>query len=515
MSNIGSTIGKWKRHLIIFCFFFVTYGYFWQGGGANQNVRIYLTQAIIDQASFSIDSYKEDAPDLEFVNTGDWSFYRGHYYSSKSPGLSLMAVPPFALAQFIVGHLEGVNPEQRLLACAYFSHLATTVFLSALLCLLIYHLCHRMMGMDCNSSVLLTLAFGLGTLAFPYSGAFYGHQSASFFSFLSLLLAVAIRSAIPGTSRVSSRLLAVASGFSAGAGVFIEPQTFMLAGAVMAYLACFSVCRRQLGYFIAGAVPLALMQFYYNYTCFGHPLASSYSFANPSVMIRVDGSLFGIPSLWTIMQLLFMPYRGLFYTSPVLLMLIPGTCYLFGKREWRAEACCCAVAGLLYFLFIASFYASYGGWAAGPRYLLPIYPWLFLLTLAAFERHRMLFLPLAILSAALNLAIAAVGTEIPSLVENPLLDLILPALMSGMISINPMPLFNFSSYPTLQELSNYQNWPSMLNMNSFNLGELFFPHQTASLLPLFIFWSLTGFLLMRIRRKQSNSVDTTVDGHNC
>ena len=90
---------KWSPYAMLFVLFFVSYGYFFQGGGWNQNSRICLTRALIDQRSFKIDCCKEDSQEMEFVNTGDWAYRDGHYYSNKSPGLSFMAVPPFALTE--------------------------------------------------------------------------------------------------------------------------------------------------------------------------------------------------------------------------------------------------------------------------------------------------------------------------------------------------------------------------------------------------------------------------------
>ena len=44
------------QYYLIFFLFFITCGYFFQGGGWNQNTRICLTRAIIHQQSFIIDS---------------------------------------------------------------------------------------------------------------------------------------------------------------------------------------------------------------------------------------------------------------------------------------------------------------------------------------------------------------------------------------------------------------------------------------------------------------------------
>ncbi|MCX5905385.1 MAG: hypothetical protein NTV89_18380, partial [Proteobacteria bacterium] len=122
-------------YILLFALFFFSYAYFFQGGGWNQNGRVYLIQAIINDGTFAIDRYKEDSPQLQFVNMGDWAFYKGHYYSNKSPGLSFLAVPSFAFAQYLLKLFTRVAPEQQVVYCTYFSNLCTTVVLSSFLCL--------------------------------------------------------------------------------------------------------------------------------------------------------------------------------------------------------------------------------------------------------------------------------------------------------------------------------------------------------------------------------------------
>jgi hypothetical protein len=110
-------INQRNSYLLLFILFFGTYAYFFQGGGWNQNIRICLTRAIIDHHTFIIDSYKEDSrdPKFEFVNTGDWAYCNGHYYSNKPPSLSFMAVIPFGLSQYALQALFPSDTERQVL----------------------------------------------------------------------------------------------------------------------------------------------------------------------------------------------------------------------------------------------------------------------------------------------------------------------------------------------------------------------------------------------------------------
>jgi hypothetical protein len=475
-------------YVSIFLFFFLSYGYFFQGGGWNQNGRICLTRAIIDYGTFSIDNYREDSPAMKFVNTGDWALYNGHYYCNKSPGLSFLAVPSFACAQYVLKHVVYAQPEQQVLYSAYVSNLCTTVIMASLLCVLLFYTGHRLFDLSLGSSLLMALFYGFGTLAFPYSTAFYCHQPAAFCSFAALVLAMLIRH----SASQKKHVLALMGGFSGGMGILIEPSCVYLSAAVVLYLMYFKETRRYIPLFIAGCIPPGIIQAFYNGVCFGNPLASSYQYSNDLVMWKENGKLFGIPRLQTIIQLLFSPYRGVFFSSPVLLMAVPGAILFFKSSTWRAEVVLCAGASLCLFILIASFYAWHGGWAPGPRYLLPAFPWFFLPAVLALKRFPKTFIIIGFVSIVINLSITVVGIEIPGEIKNPLADVVFKNIIAGSVSINPLPFSNFGDYPDIHTLAAVSQWQGIRNFNSFNLGEIFFPYNLKSIFPLLCLWLVWG-----------------------
>ena len=488
-----SILPRQKRkypYFILFVFFFISYGYFFQGGGWNQNARICLTRAIIHHGTFTIDCCKEDSKEMEFVNTGDWAFYNGHYYCNKSPGLSFMAVPSFAIAEYFLRYILPDDGERQILYSAYFSTLCTTVLFSSLLCLLLFHVCHHFLQIDTRNAFLLTLLYGFGTLAFSYSTTFYCHQPAAFFSFFSFVLVLCIRH----SNSQKKRGMAVLAGLSAALAVLIEPSALLMLVAISVYLMCFKKSRRYISLFVLGCIPLGLVQGWYNFVCFGHPLASSYSYANDMVMWEIEGRLFGMPSPIRFYNLLFSPYRGMFFSSPILLMMLPGIFFFWKKKKWRAEAIFCATASYFFIIFIASFHAWHGGSAPGPRYLLLAFPYCFLLTVFSLKRFSRLFKLLGMISILINLLITIVGNEIPREINNPLGEVIFENVIVGNVSINPVPFSHFENYD-IYELANIKTWQP--NFNSFNLGEIIFPHNLASILPLICFWVIWWILLCK------------------
>src|SRR4051812_30514132 len=80
---------------------FAACGYFFAGGGWNQNSQFDLTRAIVERHSFAIDSLAR--------NTGDVAIANGHIYSNKSPAMSWLAAFPSAALLAIEGE-RGAKP---------------------------------------------------------------------------------------------------------------------------------------------------------------------------------------------------------------------------------------------------------------------------------------------------------------------------------------------------------------------------------------------------------------------
>jgi len=57
---------------------FLSFIYFYEGGGWNQNSRFDLLRAIVERHTLQIDAYQE--------NTQDKAHSKGHYYSDKRRG---------------------------------------------------------------------------------------------------------------------------------------------------------------------------------------------------------------------------------------------------------------------------------------------------------------------------------------------------------------------------------------------------------------------------------------------
>src|SRR5437667_7569266 len=86
----------------LFALLFVSYAYFYQAGGWNQNSRFDLVRAVINDHALRIDPYEK--------NTGDKALHEGHYYSDKAPGLALAAIPVAEVGRLAL-RAAGGDPE--------------------------------------------------------------------------------------------------------------------------------------------------------------------------------------------------------------------------------------------------------------------------------------------------------------------------------------------------------------------------------------------------------------------
>ena len=93
-----------SRHRLEVCIFLIllaSYVYFLpRWADWNQNSRLDLVLAIVDQGTLCIDDY--------YQNTGDYALFEGHYYSDKAPGTSFLGIPIYWVFKQVIG-LEPVG----------------------------------------------------------------------------------------------------------------------------------------------------------------------------------------------------------------------------------------------------------------------------------------------------------------------------------------------------------------------------------------------------------------------
>lgn len=449
------------------------YSYFYQAGGWNQNSRFDLVRAVVEQGTFIIDHYQH--------NTGDDSVRDGHYYCDKAPGASALCVPVYWLTYQLAGAPDPV-PLTWLAWAVWLAIVLAIGVPSAIAATFVARLALRL-GLAPPAAYAVALLSGLGTMSLPYSTLLYGNQLAASLMVVAFCLLIEVRH---GAAATAMRMLMV--GALLGYAAATEYPAVLIGGPIAIYGLFIAGWREARFAVIGGLVPIALL-LAYHWASFGSPFAFPYDY---SVWPTPHTGWFmgiGVPRSDALKSILFGEYRGLFNTTPWLLAAVPGAVVLL--RRHRIEAIVC-IWSVLAFLWLNSSIPPWdGGWAAGPRYLVPMLPFLSVLAGGVFleekqergmKRHSLhlaagvLFMALAAFSVASMFAVTAVKPEISTAEKRPYTQLIWPKFRAGELAI---------STQSIDMIDNPPNAPRQ----AWNLGMKLGLSGHASLVPLYL-WIL-------------------------
>jgi hypothetical protein len=453
-----------KPKVILFFLSLLTYAYFYQAGGWNQNTRFDLVRSIVEEGTHKIDSYA--------YNTGDTSEHHGHIFSDKAPGISWIGTVPYAVFKLLT---PGTPHDARYLSVAsYVVTVVTIAIPSALAVCLMYELL-GIFELAIYFRLLIVFGYAFGTLAFPYSTLLYGHQLAAV-----LLLAAFTSLARREREQSGSRLL-FGVGLLLGASVAIDYSSMLAVIPICCYAAYKSRNVRHLSYLVLGGLTIAFVLATYHSYYFGSPFKTAYDFSVQSN--RHEGGFMGIgtPNFGVLYAILFSSYRGLFFSAPWLIAGVIGWCLACVNKRFIPEALVSLSIVIAFCWLNASLVDWQGGNAVGPRYLIPILPFL---SLGAagwkfFPAGRTRFIPrlLSILLVALiaystfmMLVMTSVKPELSMRDQQPFKEILLPSFYQGNLSLNTQSI----------DQKWAQNGPNI----ACNLGQLLGLNGLASLVPL-------------------------------
>ena len=344
-----------------------------KGLQSNAGTHLYLTVSILDRGTVNIDPFHLDTVDLAGAN--------GHFYADKAPGLSLIALPFYALIKLLLAHGEPYLPLlQASSPIADFERYILAVIFDAIPTGIVVALLYRMMermGVKRGWCAALALTYGLGTIARPYASVFFSHQFTAALCFGAFYLLYRMRK-----GELDDRF-ALLVGLLLGYSLISEYPTALIVAALGIYMLTMPGMTRErlvklMGYTGVAMLPSFVIEAVYNTAAFGSPLALGYNhLAGPQIFQKGQSEgLFGVtyPHLDALWGTTFSPYRGIFLLSPVLLLAIPGCVKLARRAGWSAEGRLCAAIGISYFLFNISYFAWDGGASMGPRQILPCLP---------------------------------------------------------------------------------------------------------------------------------------------
>ncbi len=442
--------------LVLVAMLSVAYAYvFPRWADPNQDSRLKMVVAIVDDGSFQIDKYLGTT--VDYAHVGD------HYYSDKAPGVAFLGVPVYwtlrqlpvfdalsarlASSSAFQGTLRegggGVTTDRvrfavAQVAIAFVAGAVPTALLAALLFLWLARVTPAI-----APRLVVALGYALLTPAFAYANSMYGHQLAAFLLFAAFFwLSTSRRLSWPGAAAVGALL----------AYTVVTEYPMALVVAVLTAYATWALWRAGrlnaliplLG--VAGVIAAGWMA--YNNAIFGGPLNLGYSFSELWVTQHETGFMsLTLPRADALWGLSFGLFRGLFVLAPWLLLALPGFWAWWTQpgmpRAGRIEWLVTLVSVVLITLFNASSVMWWGGFAIGPRYILPALPFLALpigFALARWGRALWLRVGLGALLAwswvatwGLTLAEQAFPSDA---IQNPLVDYALPNWLAGNIARN-------------------------------------------------------------------------------
>jgi len=457
---------------LLFAVLLVCYAYFFpRWADWNQNSRLNLVMAMVEQGTLRIDDYYEG-----HTATGDYAEYEGHIYSTKAPGAAFLGVPAYwafqkivggGAARWMLGLLRGnqavgttlTEGGSGLLPGKLHAALAlylVTLFAVSIPSAILGGVLYLFLGHFVPSPlprVWAVLAYALATSAFPYSGSFYGHQIVAALLFVAFYLSLLI-----GRGRLGI-LSALGVGVLLGYAVITEYPAVLVAGAVFLYLLARLRQKRWIGLTVLGGVLPVLLWMAYNQAIFHQPVAFGYEHAPLWEDVNTAGFFSLVyPQPEAMWGITFGSFRGLFFLSPVLLLTVPGFYRLARCRAWRLEFLVCLWAALAFFLFNSSSVMWQGGYAVGPRYIVPMLPFL-VLPLALFAEGwrrrwwaRALIGVLSVWSLGAVWAETVGGQQFPDYTPNPLFRYALPRLLEGDIARNLGTVAGLSGWVSLVPL---------------------------------------------------------------
>jgi hypothetical protein len=419
--------------LLLFCFLFSIYL-------VTYSPRFHSSDglAMFSMAESLVRRGESDIDQIRWMGLQQGTFgLDGHLYSRKGVGMSLLLAPLVWLGLAM--------PTWGAATVALLFNSLVTAATASFLFLAIKHL-----GYDDRVALVGGLAYGLTTLAWPYAKTCFSDPLAGLSLIVAALALLRFRDS-------GSTVNALWSGLALALAVstrYVNAIVVPLFAALLLWYVWQAAGRRTLdrvqvlrfGYFIrdrrtlgalgAFAAPLAAtagLLVLYNVVRYGNPLNTGY----------LPEESFSGNWLHGIVGLLISPGRGLFLYAPPLLLALPAIPALL--RRHRPEALLTWGVILCHLLLYGKWFMWHGGYAWGPRFMVPTLPFFIVGITPVIEwakesmRWRVTLWALAILGGAIQVLGLSVHFE---LFQNRLLD-------TGLPLFSPITFFDPSYSPLI------------------------------------------------------------------
>jgi hypothetical protein len=387
-----------RRTLIVVVLVAVAGAWLIQPPGANQSAH-YVSIQSLASGHRNVDRLSRDAIDLAWTD--------GHYHAAKSPGLDLL-LAPVTVAFRHAGVTFNNTPPSTWLETATPPVAATahdiwllTLFgalLPAIILMLLVSV--EAERLRPGTGPIAALTIGAGSLMLPFSTELFSHALSATLGFAGFtLLARTGRDASPRYRRMA------VAGLLLGFAVVTEYPLALLALVSFVFVATETNRLRKLLALSVGSVVGVLPLPIYAWWAYGNPLHSTYAGAvleagksGHDVLGANGNGFFGIttPDFHALLELL-LSGRGLLVVTPVAAVGIVGLVEL-ARRGQRAYAFAGLATFAAFLAYDCAYWTPFGGAAPGPRFLVPVLPFLAIGVAVAWGSMRRIVAPLLIAS---------------------------------------------------------------------------------------------------------------------
>lgn len=395
----------------LFVFFQALYAFTSSGNAFRipDEFEVYFqTEHLIDAGDLSV-------PQAVAIRQGSQSMFFGKVgndgkpYAPYGPLAAVLAVPHH-LAGRAMAAMLGIQrvPREQGLAWVIFvggvTMLATAT--AAALTVVGFHRAAIAMGTAPPMALLLSIVLGGGTVLWPYATSMFSEAflAAAFMWAAVLLLESRTASSAAKNVAIAAALIVIA-GLTKVTSLIVAPAFVV---AILAERSIDRAHRRRAAIAVGAAIALAAaLQLAWNAYRFGSPFELGYDWSEtiPSLPARAF-SIGEIP--FGLAVLLFAPGKSLFVWAPILVVAM-----LNGSATWirdRALAIGLLTAAVIGLLVYAAYLFPEGGYAHGPRHLVPIVPLLALAAAGPATRAQRRSLIYA--CAAAGFVVAALATRV-------------------------------------------------------------------------------------------------------
>lgn len=270
----------------------------------------------------------------------------------------------------------------------------------------------------------MSFAICLGTPLYKYSTLYYGHALVGLFLFVVFFIWFNIKD----EERINP-IKVLISGYFLGYAIATEYPVAVIAFCLGGYILYVLWKKKSLfdlkvyTHLMMGVmIPIAVVLMY-NLAVFHHPFKTGYGYeVVPAFLEGQHGGLMGLgwPNLSSLFYMTFHSTMGVFWQSPVLLLVFLGWFRMWQDSRHRAEAVFSFGVVVIYFLMMSGYFIWWGGSAFTPRNLIPVFPFFGIpLAFLAQKWERVLLTTFSLVSIAqMFIVTAANARDIGNILDN-------------------------------------------------------------------------------------------------